>query len=143
MQDALGNLPPSANPFIQQSELLVYDFARPEPLRLTLRAADGDGQFFADAALSADGETVMAVMRRPARFPDRAYPIATYPDKSSFRFLAIDIARTYHDVLTLNGVPVTLLEFAGEGHGLDRPANPRAAARAQIAFFREYPRPAG
>ncbi|HEX2077866.1 MAG TPA: prolyl oligopeptidase family serine peptidase, partial [Longimicrobium sp.] len=59
-------------------------------------------------------------------------------------FLQVDVARNFHAALAQRGVPVTMLEFRGEEHGVARvPAHERVAAQAQIAFFRRHLAPPG
>jgi dipeptidyl aminopeptidase/acylaminoacyl peptidase len=53
-------------------------------------------------------------------------------------FLPVGITRNFHDQLELNKVPVELLTFAGEGHGLQSPVSQFVAGQAQINWFREY-----
>ncbi|MBE9139363.1 S9 family peptidase [Nodosilinea sp. LEGE 07088] len=56
-------------------------------------------------------------------------------------FLQIDVARNFHDVIDMNGVPVTLYEFEGVGHSLYGSGYQPLAAQLQIEFFRQYLQP--
>jgi dipeptidyl aminopeptidase/acylaminoacyl peptidase len=53
-------------------------------------------------------------------------------------FLPIVQNENLHLQLLNRGVPVRMLRFLGEGHGLADPANQLYAAQAQLAWFREY-----
>lgn len=53
-------------------------------------------------------------------------------------FLPVDLARTFHDVVAANGVPITLYEFLDMGHSLSDPQTQTAAAQVQIEFFRRH-----
>lgn len=53
-------------------------------------------------------------------------------------FLQIDVARNFHNVVDMNGVPVTLYEFEGVGHSLFGSGYEIQAAQLQIEFFRQY-----
>lgn len=56
-------------------------------------------------------------------------------------FLQIDVARNFHDVIDMAGVPVTLYEFEGVGHSLYGSDYQTLAAQLQIEFFRQYLNP--
>lgn len=85
VRDALGLIPPEQSPFLHGNEVRLYDVTRPEPLRLTLRAADGNGDLFAAVALSPDGRRLVTRMARPARLAGRPYPTYANPDLSYYR----------------------------------------------------------
>ncbi len=53
-------------------------------------------------------------------------------------FQPIELMQSFHDQIQANGTPVRLLTFLGEGHGLSAPASQRAAAEAQLLWFRQY-----
>jgi len=53
-------------------------------------------------------------------------------------FLPVDLARTFHDVVAANRVPITLYEFLGMGHSLSNIQSQTAAAQVQIEFFRQH-----
>lgn len=53
-------------------------------------------------------------------------------------FQPLELMQSFHDQIAANGVPVRLVTFAGEGHGLRLPASQRVAAEEQITWFREY-----
>jgi dipeptidyl aminopeptidase/acylaminoacyl peptidase len=90
VQDSLGNLPPARNPLLQANGVRVYDFRRPDPVRLTLAARDGPGDSLSAASLSPDGERLLVRVQRPTRLADRAEPIYAFPDRSYFRVYSLD-----------------------------------------------------
>lgn len=53
-------------------------------------------------------------------------------------FLPINIAESFHETLDSNGVPVRMLRFEDEGHGLAQAENQLLAAQEQIRWFRQY-----
>lgn len=53
-------------------------------------------------------------------------------------FIPISTAANYHDQLQRNGIPVNLLGFRNEGHGLANPNNQLIAAQAQLRWFQQY-----
>ncbi len=53
-------------------------------------------------------------------------------------YLPISIVESFHKALEANGVPVRMLKFATEGHGLAEPENQLLAAQEQIRWFRQY-----
>ena len=75
IQDALGNLPPARNPFLQGNAVDVFDLARRDLRPSALKAADGDGHIFHRVAWSTDGQTLLTQVRRPAQIKGRRYPI--------------------------------------------------------------------
>ncbi|HEY1014939.1 MAG TPA: prolyl oligopeptidase family serine peptidase [Herpetosiphonaceae bacterium] len=56
----------------------------------------------------------------------------------SFDFLPVKFAYDFHDQMQVQGLPVRLLEFNGEGHGLALPEHQLRAAQEQILWFRKY-----
>lgn len=53
-------------------------------------------------------------------------------------FQPLGFMETLHDELDQAGVPVELLTFIGEGHGLYQPSSQLTAGQAQINWFRQY-----
>ena len=53
-------------------------------------------------------------------------------------FLPIQTAANFHDQVEANGVPVVLLAFQDEGHGLTSPVSQFTAGQAQVAWFQEF-----
>jgi dipeptidyl aminopeptidase/acylaminoacyl peptidase len=53
-------------------------------------------------------------------------------------FLPQHISVNFHDQLQSQGLPVNMLRFNREGHGLRIPQNQLIAAQAQISWFRQY-----
>lgn len=53
-------------------------------------------------------------------------------------FLPVQIAANFHDQVEANDVPIVLLAFQGEGHGLSSPVSQFTAGQAQIQWFREF-----
>jgi dipeptidyl aminopeptidase/acylaminoacyl peptidase len=86
MQDALGELPPTQNPFFQGNVVDVFDLARHDFRPGALKASDGDGDLFNRIRWNTDGTTLMAQMARPARLAGRQYPIYRHPDHAYLRF---------------------------------------------------------
>lgn len=86
VQDALGQLPADENIFRQRNEIKVYDFSQDEPLQFELKAVDGNGDSFANAAFSPDGKTIMVKMYRPSQLEGREHPTYVFPDSAYYRF---------------------------------------------------------
>lgn len=53
-------------------------------------------------------------------------------------FQPLGFMETMHDQLEENGVPVELMIFLGEGHGLSAASSQLAAGEAQVRWFRQY-----
>lgn len=85
-QDALGQLPPDENPFLQGNVIDLFDFATGDLQPEALRAADLGNDLLAQAAWSPNGETLMVRMQRPGRLNDRPNPVYLFPDSSYLRF---------------------------------------------------------
>ncbi len=85
-QDGLGNLPPANNPFFQGNVVDAFDLAHHDLHPAFLRAAKGNGDTFAGAAWSTDGQTLMTQMQQPAQLAGRRYPTYLFPDRSYLRF---------------------------------------------------------
>ncbi|HEY9738726.1 MAG TPA: prolyl oligopeptidase family serine peptidase, partial [Trichocoleus sp.] len=90
VQDALGRLAPEDNIFRQRNEVKVYDFNQEEPLQFELKATNGDRDFFANAALSPDGKTLMVKMYQPSQVEGREHPTYVFPDAAHYRFYDLD-----------------------------------------------------
>ena len=86
VQEALGNVPPAQNPFLQSNVVDVFDLARGELQPAALKAAGGDGDRFGLVAWSLDGQTLLTQRRRPAQLRGRRYPIYQNVDRSTTRF---------------------------------------------------------
>lgn len=56
----------------------------------------------------------------------------------TYDFLPVKFAYDFHDQMQVQNVPVKLLEFDGEGHGLSLPEHQLRAAQEQILWFRRY-----
>ncbi|NJO83735.1 MAG: hypothetical protein HC828_13665 [Blastochloris sp.] len=87
-QDTLGTLPPAENPFLQGNMVDIFDLSGPEVGISQIRAADGNGDIFANTSWSPDGYTMLAQMHRPARLVGRTHPIYTpqFVESSYVRF---------------------------------------------------------
>lgn len=85
-QDTLGKLPPQDNPFLLGNVVDTYDFATGDYRPAALRAVDGNGDMYADARWSPDGQTLLTKMQRPSRLVGRANPIYLYPESAYYRF---------------------------------------------------------
>ncbi|HEX2033189.1 MAG TPA: hypothetical protein VHS99_03310, partial [Chloroflexota bacterium] len=88
VQDALGRPPPAENPIPRHNLLRVYDFTRPDPLRLQLDAAADD--LFAAAAMSPDGTRFPVRRTPPSLLAGRPHPTYGYPDRSYFEVYSLD-----------------------------------------------------
>jgi dipeptidyl aminopeptidase/acylaminoacyl peptidase len=53
-------------------------------------------------------------------------------------FLPMQLVVNFHDQIDANDVPVELLQFGGEGHGLGAATSQFVAGQAQIEWFRTY-----
>lgn len=53
-------------------------------------------------------------------------------------FLPVNIAENFHETLEKQGVPVKMLKFVDEGHGLAALDNQLLAAQEQLLWFRRY-----
>ncbi|WP_228053246.1 S9 family peptidase [Nodosilinea sp. LEGE 07298] len=93
VQDALGRLDPGDNPFYQHSTVRVFDFSRPEPLRLELAASAHGGDPFAGASLSADGRRLLVKRYRPSLVVGRSYPSYAFPESAYFELYDLEGTR--------------------------------------------------
>ncbi|WP_035988033.1 alpha/beta hydrolase family protein [Leptolyngbya sp. KIOST-1] len=117
VQDALGRLAPDANPFYRHSTVQVFDFSRPEPLRLKLTAPDHGGDPFAEASLSADGRRLLVKRYRPTRLSGR--PQASYAFSESAYFELYDLEGTRLDTIAADALRGPT-ESEGQFLGRDR-----------------------
>ena len=85
-QDALGNLPPTDNPFFEDNFVDIVDLAQHVARPAALRATDGDGAIFKSVSWSTDGETLLAQVQYPAKPAGRRFPTYLFPDRSAIRF---------------------------------------------------------
>ena len=85
-QDALGNLAPADNPFLQNNVVDVFDFPNHDLRAPALKAKDGNGDIFSTVAWSTDGQTLLAQMQHPSKPAGRRNPIYLFPDRSYLRF---------------------------------------------------------
>ncbi len=85
-QDGLGNFAPANNPFFQGNVVDAFDLAHHDLRPAFLHAAGGNGDIFAGAAWSTDGQTLMTQMQHPAELVGRRYPTYLFPDRSYLRF---------------------------------------------------------
>lgn len=53
-------------------------------------------------------------------------------------FQPIRLMQTFHDQLVINKVPVRMITFEGEGHGLFFPSSQLMATQEQLLWFRKY-----
>ncbi|MBD2260413.1 S9 family peptidase [Pseudanabaena sp. FACHB-2040] len=86
VQDALGRLSPDENLFRQRNEVRVFDFTQEQPLQFELKATDGSGDAFANAAFSPDGKTLMVKMYKPSQPEGREHPTYVFPNTAYYRF---------------------------------------------------------
>jgi dipeptidyl aminopeptidase/acylaminoacyl peptidase len=85
-QDALGNLAPADNPFLQNNAVSVFDFPNHDLRPSALKANGGNGDIFSRASWSADGQTLLTQMSHPAKPVGRSNPTYLFPDRSYLRF---------------------------------------------------------
>ncbi len=97
VQDALGQLAPADNPFYQHSAVRVFDFSRPEPLRLELTTPGQGGDTFGGASLSADGQRLLVKRYRPSQVAGRSYPSYGFPESAYYQM--IDLEGTVLDTI--------------------------------------------
>lgn len=92
MQDALGNLAPEKNPFLQRNVVDTVDFAAGTVRPAMLRAAEGNGDTFFNVEWAPDGRTLLAQMAVPSRLSGRAYPvyIFAFAERLYLRFYSPD-----------------------------------------------------
>ncbi|TVQ06621.1 MAG: S9 family peptidase [Leptolyngbya sp. DLM2.Bin27] len=90
IQDALGRLAPADNPLHQHSAVRVFDFSRPEPLRLELMALDQGGDSFGEASLSADGQRLLIKRYRPSQVVGRSHPSYGFPESAYYQVIDLD-----------------------------------------------------
>lgn len=119
VQDALGRLPEDENIFRQRNEIKVYDFSQDEPLQFELKAADGNGDSFANAAFSPDGQTIMVKMYRPGQLEGREHPTYVFPDSAYYRFYDLqgNLLSTLEDPI-LSGPTESAGKFIDDGRVL-------------------------
>ncbi len=87
-KDALGILPPEYNALFQGNVVDIIDLSGGDVQQTQLRAADGNGDMFINAAWSADGNTLLTQMNRPGQLTGRTFPIYTpqFAESSYVRF---------------------------------------------------------
>ncbi|MFL5805788.1 MAG: alpha/beta hydrolase family protein [Roseiflexaceae bacterium] len=85
-QDALGNLAPADNPFLQNNAISVFDFPNHDLRPSALKAKDGNGDTFNRASWNSDGQTLLTQMWHPAKPAGRSNPTYLFPDRSYLRF---------------------------------------------------------
>lgn len=85
-RDVTGNLPPAANPLIQNNDTYVIDFASGETR--ILRPSGAAPPLLTAAAWSTDNQTLMVKAWHPARVKGRTHPIYTpqFTERASYRF---------------------------------------------------------
>jgi dipeptidyl aminopeptidase/acylaminoacyl peptidase len=71
-RDTTGNLPPSENALFTRNQLVTFDYDSGEVK--TVNASDGDGNVFASASWSSDGELLLVQTNLPARVKGRRFP---------------------------------------------------------------------
>ncbi|PZO40243.1 MAG: prolyl oligopeptidase [Shackletoniella antarctica] len=89
VQDALGRLAPADNPFHEHSAVRVFDFSRPEPLRLELTASE-QGETFGGASLSPDGQRLLVKRYRPSRVAGREQPSYVFPESAYYQVIDLE-----------------------------------------------------
>jgi dipeptidyl aminopeptidase/acylaminoacyl peptidase len=85
-QDALGNLPPTDNPFFEDNFVDILDLGKHDFRLAAIKATDSNGDMFRALSWSTDGQTLMAQVAHPAMLTGRHYPTYLFPDRSSIRF---------------------------------------------------------
>lgn len=85
-QDALGNLAPADNPFLQSNAISIFDFPNNDMRPWAIPAKDGNGDMFGQTSWSTDNQTLMAQMWHPSSLAGRKHPTYLYPDRSYLRF---------------------------------------------------------
>jgi dipeptidyl aminopeptidase/acylaminoacyl peptidase len=90
VQDALGRLAPADNPFHEHSAVRVFDFSRPEPLRLELTASEQGGETFGGASLSPDGQRLLVKRYRPSRVAGREQPSYVFPESAYYQVIDLE-----------------------------------------------------
>lgn len=85
VQDALGRTAPQDNPFRRHNAVRVFDLSQPDPLRVELRADQGNGDSFAAARVSPDGNRLLVKRYRPARLAGRPHPTYLFPDSAYYQ----------------------------------------------------------
>lgn len=90
VQDALGRTAPQDNPFRQLNAVRVFDLSQAEPLRVELRADQGNGDSFATASVSPDGRRLLVKRYRPARLVGRPHPTYLFPDSAYYQVYDLD-----------------------------------------------------
>lgn len=85
-QDALGNLPPTQDPFLQNNVVDTVDFSSGKVNQALLKAGSGNGDTFGSVAWSTDGNTLATTMYVPSHLAGRANPIYSQPESTYLRF---------------------------------------------------------
>lgn len=115
MQDALGRISPEENPFRQRNEIRIYDFTQETPLQFELKATDEERDFFAQAALSPNGKTLLVKMAQPSHLEGREFPSYLFPSAAYYRFYDLqgNLLQTLEDRI-LSGPTESIGEFIDE-----------------------------
>lgn len=87
-QDVMGLLAPMDNPYLQKNALISIDLKTGD--RQTL-SAGRDGELFNDVSWSPDGQTILVQMIHPLQLKGRSYPLYSYTERSSYRFLSANL----------------------------------------------------
>lgn len=87
-QDVMGLLAPTDNPNLQKNALIAIDLKTGD--RQTLPAGR-DGELFSDVSWSPDGQTILVQMIHPLQLKGRPYPVYSYTEGSSYRFLSANL----------------------------------------------------
>ncbi|MBD0335885.1 MAG: S9 family peptidase [Cyanobacteria bacterium Co-bin13] len=130
VQDALGRLSPDENLFRQRNEVRVFDFTQEQPLQFELKATDGNGDAFANAAFSPDGKTLMVKMYKPSHPEGREHPTYVFPSTAYYRFYDLqgNLLNTLEDA-SLSG------PFESQGKFID---NQRVLFLATVGLNRPF-----
>lgn len=93
-QVGLGNVSPAQDPFVQNNEVDVFDFATGDFRVGALKARDGNGDIFGRVGWNPNGTRLMVQMQQPAQLDGRRYPISLWPERSYLRFYDAALQQT-------------------------------------------------
>lgn len=90
VQDALGNLLPAKNPFLQGNSVDTVDFNTGNVTNGLLKGAGSNGDLFTGLSWNSDGSVLAVHMEKPGQIAGRANPTYLFTERSYLRFYGPD-----------------------------------------------------
>jgi dipeptidyl aminopeptidase/acylaminoacyl peptidase len=94
-KEALGEIPVEANLYLASNIVDIIDLTNEDFQRVTLHAADGDGNLFKEVSWSSDGQVLLVKVVSPSHPTGRKHPSfvaqGAFADRASYRFYDADL----------------------------------------------------